>query len=233
MHMIMSILSFLLLFSCLSSFFFLMGHHNKLISNFLNKKTCHLVGYKEKIGIYTQISEDKYQTESVRKYLILQVDFASSNATYENFASSNVTCENFASYEIVLQLISSLSYSDSFPLSISQVGKISQVGFHNLQNCWMVDFFCDFLSCILVWLWQRVMKLQSLVSSWIWASTCFAMNYTKMSLILGLLWWQKTIKTPKLNTIWLETIARVLSMPIELKGNNYYWKVFKRVNYKL
>ena len=44
---------------------------------------------------------------------------------------------------------------------------------------------------------------------------------------------QKLSKTPKLNTIWLETIARVLNMSIELKGNNYYSKVFKRVNYKL
>ena len=44
---------------------------------------------------------------------------------------------------------------------------------------------------------------------------------------------QKAIKTPKLNTIWLETIVRVLNMPIELKSNNYYSKVFKRVNYKL
>ena len=31
----------------------------------------------------------------------------------------------------------------------------------------------------------------------------------------------------------LEMIARVLNMPIGLKGNNYYSKVFKRVNYKL
>ena len=67
--------------------------------------------------------------------------------------------EIFATCEIVLQLISSLSCSDSFPLPILQVG------FHNLQNCWMVDSFCNFLSCILVWLWQRVMILQSLVSS--------------------------------------------------------------------
>ena len=44
---------------------------------------------------------------------------------------------------------------------------------------------------------------------------------------------KKLSKTPKLNTICLETIARVLNMPIELKGNNYYSKVFKRVNYKL
>ena len=44
---------------------------------------------------------------------------------------------------------------------------------------------------------------------------------------------QKAIKTPKLNTIWLEFIARVLNMLIGLKGDNYYSKVFKRVNYKL
>ena len=37
----------------------------------------------------------------------------------------------------------------------------------------------------------------------------------------------------KLNTIWLELIARVLNMLIGLKGNKYYSKVFKRVNYKL
>ena len=50
---------------------------------------------------------------------------------------------------------------------------------------------------------------------------------------LGLLWWSKAIKTPKLNTIWLELVANVLSMLIGLKGNNYYSKVVKRVNYKL
>ena len=44
---------------------------------------------------------------------------------------------------------------------------------------------------------------------------------------------QKAIKTPKLNTFLLELIARVLNMLIGLKGDNYYSKVFKRVNYKL
>ena len=43
----------------------------------------------------------------------------------------------------------------------------------------------------------------------------------------------KAIKTPKLNTIWLELIARVLNMLIGLKDDNYYSKVFKIVNYKL
>ena len=50
---------------------------------------------------------------------------------------------------------------------------------------------------------------------------------------LGCFGGQKVIKTPKLNTIWLELIARVLNMLIGLKGDNYYSKVFKRVNYKL
>ena len=44
---------------------------------------------------------------------------------------------------------------------------------------------------------------------------------------------KKAIKNTKLNTIRLEMIARLLNMPIKLKGNNYYSKVFKKVNYKL
>ena len=59
------------------------------------------------------------------------------------------------------------------------------------------------------------------------------MDSIELSSILDCFGDQNTIKTPKLNTIWLETIARVLNMPIELKGNNYYSKMFKRVNYKL
>ena len=39
-------------------------------------------------------------------------------------------------------------------------------------------------------------------------------------------------KNTKTYTIWLEMIASP-NMPIGLKGNNYYLKVFKRVNYKL
>ena len=61
----------------------------------------------------------------------------------------------------------------------------------------------------------------------------FAMDSKELSSISDCFGDQKAIKTPKLNTIWLELIARVLNMPIELKGNNYYSKVFKRANYKL
>ena len=61
----------------------------------------------------------------------------------------------------------------------------------------------------------------------------FAMDSKELSSISDCFGDQKAIKTPKLNTIWLELIARVLNMLIGLKGDNYYSKVFKRVNYKL
>ena len=61
----------------------------------------------------------------------------------------------------------------------------------------------------------------------------FAMDSKELSSISNCFGDQKAIKTPKLNTIWLELIARVLNMLIGLKCDNYYSKVFKRVNYKL
>ena len=44
---------------------------------------------------------------------------------------------------------------------------------------------------------------------------------------------QNTNKNTKTYTKWLKLLSRVLNMPIELKGQNYYSKVFKRINYKL
>ena len=61
----------------------------------------------------------------------------------------------------------------------------------------------------------------------------FAMDSKELSSISDCFGDKKAIKTPKLNTIWLELIARFLNMLIGLKGDNYYSKVFKRVNYKL
>ena len=75
--------------------------------------------------------------------------------------------------------------------------------------------------------------LPSFGSSCFWAFHCFAMDSKELSSISDCSGDQKAIKTPKLNTIWLELIARVLNMLIVLKGDNYYSKVFRRVNYKL
>ena len=44
---------------------------------------------------------------------------------------------------------------------------------------------------------------------------------------------KKLPKTPKLAKNWLVTLARFLNVPIELKGINYYSKVFKTVSFKL
>ena len=82
-------------------------------------------------------------------------------------------------------------------------------------------------------LWQRAMELPSLVLHEFELPKALPWNIYSSPSFLNCFGDQKAIKTPKLNTIWLELIARVLNMLIELKGNNYYLKVFKRVNYKL
>ena len=75
--------------------------------------------------------------------------------------------------------------------------------------------------------------LQSFTSSCFWVFHCFAMDSKELSSISDCFGDQKAIKTPKLNIIWLELIARVLNMLIGLKDDNYYSKVFKRINHKL
>ena len=59
------------------------------------------------------------------------------------------------------------------------------------------------------------------------------MDSKELSSILDCFSDQFTNKNTKTYTKWLEMIAKVLNMLIGLKGNNYYSKVFKRVNYKL
>ena len=75
--------------------------------------------------------------------------------------------------------------------------------------------------------------LQSFSSSCFWAFHCFAMDSKELSSILDCFGDQITNKNTKTYTIWLEMITKVLNMLIGLKGDNYYSKVFKRVNYRL
>ena len=44
---------------------------------------------------------------------------------------------------------------------------------------------------------------------------------------------KKLSKTPKLAKKLISKLAKVLNVPIELKGNNYYSKVFKTIKFKL
>ena len=59
------------------------------------------------------------------------------------------------------------------------------------------------------------------------------MDSKELSSILDCFGDQITNKNTKTYTKWLEIIVMVLNMLVGLKGNNYYSKVFKIVNYKL
>ena len=196
------------------------------------------MGYKEKIGIYTQIYEDKHQTESVRKYLILQVDFARSNATCGNFASWNCQFRKLklwfhklwncleTNQLSVLQRFLSSSYfasNENFASWIPQLTK--------LLDGWFLLCFSSLHTRLVLAKGYEAPKL-SFFRSLSFNLLCHEL-YKDLPHSWIVLVIKKLSKTPKLNTIWLETIERVLNMPIELKGNNYYSKVFKRVNYKL
>ena len=61
----------------------------------------------------------------------------------------------------------------------------------------------------------------------------FAQDSSTLSSILNWFGDQITNKNTKTYTKWLKSLSRVLNMPIELKGLNYYSKVFKRINYRL
>ena len=131
-----------------------------LSTNFPTKETCHWWVTRRKQGFIhknLKIYIKRSRCANISNFRWI------SQVQMQLAKISQVEIIYFASCEIILQLISSLSYSNYFPFSILQVGKILQIGFHNLRNCCMVDFFCVFPPCILVWFQQRVMKLPSLV----------------------------------------------------------------------
>ena len=61
----------------------------------------------------------------------------------------------------------------------------------------------------------------------------FTQDSSKVSSNLNCFGDQITNKNTKTYTKWLKLLSRVLNMPIELKDQNYYSKVFKRINYRL
>ena len=61
----------------------------------------------------------------------------------------------------------------------------------------------------------------------------FAQDSSKLSSILTCFDDQITNKNTKTYTKCIKLLSRVLNMPIELKGQNYYSTVFKRINYRL
>ena len=127
------------------------------------------------------------------------------------------------------------SFETTYSMHKLNSRKCSKSGWQFLSS-WMlhVSFFSLLpLLAFRICLWQRTIKLQRFGSSCFWAFHFFVMDSIELSSILDCFGDQITIKSTKTYTIWLEMIAKVLNMLIELTGNNYYSKVFKRVNYKL
>ena len=85
--------------------------------------------------------------------------------------------------------------------------------------CFMADSLCFF-------------SLQSGFTLGKWLLS-FAQDSSKLSSALTCFGEQNTNKNTKTYTKWSKLLSRVLNMPIELKGLNYYSKVFKRINYRL
>ena len=103
-----------------------------------------------------------------------------------------------------------------------------------LRNSWMLDSFSDSLPCILDWFGKGFEALLNLDSSCNLASILLCHGLYQVLLHSWLvLMIKKLSKTSKLVKNWLVTLARVLNVSIELKGNKYYSKVFKRVYKKL
>ena len=120
-----------------------------------------------------------------------------------------------------------LSFETKYSMHKLYFRKCSKSGWHDChQECFMLDF-----SLHSGFAYGK--GLQSFSSSCFWAFHCFAMDSKELSSSSDCFGDQITNKNTKTYTIWLEMIAKVLNMLIGLKGNNYYSKVFKRVNYKL
>ena len=120
-------------------------------------------------------------------------------------------------------IVDFLSFETTYSMHKLNSKKCSKSGWYDChQECFMLDFSLFPLLAFRICLWQRTLKLQSLSSSCFWVFHCFAMDSKYLSSISDCFGDKKAIKTPKLNTIWLELNARVLNMLIGLKCDNYY-----------
>ena len=103
-----------------------------------------------------------------------------------------------------------------------------------MRKCWLLDFFSDYLPCIADWLGNGLRSAPKLGFFMYLSFNLLCHEFHKILphswLVLMI---KKLPKTPKLSKNLLETLAKVLNVPIELKGINYYSKVFKKINFKL
>ena len=103
-----------------------------------------------------------------------------------------------------------------------------------LRNSSVLDSFSNSLPCTLDYFGKGFEALQNLDSSCNLASILLCHGlYQVLPHSWLVLMIKKLSKTSKLAKNLLVTLARVLNVPIELKDNKYYLKVFKRVYKKL
>ena len=159
--------------------------------------------------------------ESVQKYLKITGRFRKglrNSSVSQGFAKFLLACENFASGCEILHFRK--------PCEITSGLRKFHKG---LRNSPMLDSFSDSLPCILDWFGKGFEALQNLDSSCNLASILLCHGlYQVLPHSLLVLMIKKLPKAPKLAKNWLVTLVRVLNVPIELKGNKYYSKVFKK-----
>ena len=103
-----------------------------------------------------------------------------------------------------------------------------------LRNSLVLDSSSDSLPCTLDWFGKGFEALQNLDSSCNLAAILLCHGLYQVLPHSWLVLMIKNLsKTSKLAKNWLVMFARVLNVPIKLKGNKYYSKVFKRVYKKL
>ena len=131
------------------------------------------------------------------------------------------------------------NFFHSFLLSTLQLLKLLLISYAMwkfciaMRNCWLLDFFSDSLPCIHDWLGKGLWSSKAWIFHVIELQLALPWTTQSSPSFLACFNDKKATKTPKLVKNWLVTLARVLNVPIELKGINYYSKVFKIVNFKL
>ena len=164
----------------------------------------------------------------MQKYLKITWRFRNWDMELQKFRKRKRRCENFASDEKeMLKFRKWWKMAAKFSSILREFRKW-------LRNSLVLDSSSDSLPCTLDWFGKGFEALQNLDSSCNLASILICHGlYQVLPHSWLVLMTKKLSKTSKLAKNWLVTLARVFNVPIELKGNKYYSKVFKRVYKKL
>ena len=225
----------------------------------LNIPIISLANYKEKISNYTKYLKKKSNGVSA-KYL--KITFRKWDMELQKFHKRKRRCEIFASKKSDAKFSHFLAWcsrlqmtiTSSFQLQFAHRLKRWTLDFSSLKKIYsmytMDSRKCSkfFLKLLFFWISYSMWRFRNAMRNCFMLD--FSLYFSSLLLLIGLETYcqglqkilphswlasmiKKLPKTPKLAKNWLVTLARVLNVPIELKGNKYYSKVFKRVYNKL